>query len=51
LLVVAVVCAIVPYFLVRDPITRIVHSLRHKPAGPAHPPAASTNEDTKGPDR
>jgi len=48
MLVVAVVCAIVPYFLVRGPITRIVHLLRHKSARPARPSAASTNQDTKG---
>jgi hypothetical protein len=32
-LVVAVMCAIVPYFLIRGPITRTVRLLRHKLAG------------------
>jgi len=35
MLVVAVVCAIVPYFLVRGPITRIARLLYRKWAGPA----------------
>jgi hypothetical protein len=40
-LVVAVVCAIVPYVLVRGPITRIARLLYRKWAGPA--PTAKTN--------
>jgi hypothetical protein len=49
MLVVAVVCAIVPYFLVRGPITRLARLLYRKWAGPAHPSAVTPNEDTKGP--
>jgi hypothetical protein len=46
LLVVAVTCAIVPYFLVRGPITRIASLLRKKWAGPANQSAANTRNDT-----
>ena len=42
-LVVAVVCAIVPYVLVRGPITRIARLLYRKWAGPAPAPTAKTN--------
>ena len=48
LLVVAVACAIVPYFLVRGPITRIVVLLHRKWARPAVEPAATTKGDAKG---
>ena len=48
LLVVAVVCAIVPYFLVRGPITRIARLLHRKWAGPADEAAANPKEDTAG---
>ena len=48
LLVVAVGCAIVPYFLVRGPITRIVVLLHRKWAGPAGKPAATAKEDAEG---
>jgi hypothetical protein len=41
-LVVAVVCAIVPYVLVRGPITRLARLLNRKGAGPSHAPAANT---------
>jgi hypothetical protein len=52
LLVVAVVCAIVPYCLVRGPITRIARMLYRKWAGPPPQAAGTSNEDTKGrPDR
>jgi hypothetical protein len=43
MLVVAVVCAILPYFLVRGPITRIVCLLRRKSAEPVPPSAVSPN--------
>ena len=48
MLVVAVVCAIVPYFLIRGPVTRIARMLYRKWAGPAAPSAVSPGEDTKG---
>ncbi len=44
-LVVALVCAIVPYVLVRGPITRIARLLYRKWAGSPPPPAPKT--DTK----
>jgi hypothetical protein len=47
-LVVAVVCAIVPYFLIRGPVTRIARLLYRKWAGPASRPAVRPSEDTKG---
>ena len=47
LLVVAVVCAIVPYFLVRGPITRIVVLLHRKWAGPAAQSTVNPKEATK----
>jgi hypothetical protein len=42
-LVVAVVCAIVPYVLVRGPITRLARMLYGKWTGPALSPAPKTN--------
>jgi hypothetical protein len=36
MLIVAVVCAIVPYFLVRGPVMRIAHVLHRKRAGSAN---------------
>jgi hypothetical protein len=51
-LLVAVVCAIVPYFLIRGPVTRIVRLLYRKWTGCAAQSAVSPGEDTKGrPDR
>jgi hypothetical protein len=47
-LLVAVVCAIVPYFLIRGPVTRIARMLYRKWAGPPAQSAVSPNEDTKG---
>ena len=47
-LVVAVMCAIVPYLLVRGPVTRIARLLYRKWAGPAAQSAVTPNEDTKG---
>ena len=48
MLVVAVVCAIVPYFLIRGPVTRIARILYRKWTGRASQSAVSTGEDTKG---
>ena len=47
MLVVAVVCAIVPYFLIRGPVTRIARILYRKWTGPAAQSAVSPNADTK----
>jgi hypothetical protein len=44
---VAVMCAVVPYFLVRGPITRLVHLLRRR-GGAADAPAATTKADVEG---
>jgi hypothetical protein len=41
MLIVAVVCAIVPYFLIRGPVTRLVHALRRHRRGT---PEATTSE-------
>ena len=48
MLVVAVVCAIVPYFLIRGPVTRIARLLYRKWARPAGQSGATPNQDTKG---
>jgi hypothetical protein len=48
MLVVAVVCAIVPYFLVRGPVTRIARLLYRKWARPAAPLGTNPNRQTKG---
>lgn len=48
MLIVAVVCAIVPYFLIRGPVTRIAHSLFAKKAGPASEPAAESTPADEG---
>ena len=48
MLVVAVMCAIVPYFLVRGPITRIARLLYRKLAGPPAQSATTPNEHPKG---
>ena len=45
MLVVAVMCAIVPYFLIRGPITRIVNSLHRRWRGAAEPTTATTQPD------
>jgi hypothetical protein len=47
LLVVAVVCAVVPYVLVRGPITRTARLLYRRWGGPAHQPAATTKADAE----
>ena len=48
MLVVAVACAIVPYFLIRGPVTRIARLLRRNWAGTAGQSGATPNQDTKG---
>ena len=47
MLVVAVVCAIVPYFLVRGPITRLAHLLFRRRGGATDAPAATTSADAE----
>jgi hypothetical protein len=48
LLIVAVACAIVPYCLIRGPVTRLATLLYRKWVRPAAPSAVSPNEDTRG---
>ena len=48
-LVVAVVCAIVPYILIRGPVLRSARWLYRKWVGPAAPSAVNPNEDTQAP--
>jgi hypothetical protein len=45
---VAVMCAIVPYFLVRGPLTRLVYALQRRWRGAAGPTAARTKPDGEG---
>jgi hypothetical protein len=45
MLIVAVVCAIVPYFLVRGPVMRLAHFLRRRWGGTADATAAATKAD------
>ena len=45
MLIVAVACAIVPYFLVRGPVMRLAHFLRRRWGGAADPTAAATKAD------
>jgi hypothetical protein len=47
-LVVAVMCAIVPYFLIRGPVTRIARMLYRKWTGRAAQLAVSPSEHSKG---
>ena len=42
MLIVAVVCAILPYFLVRGPVMRLAHFLRRRRGGAADATAAAT---------
>jgi len=49
MLIVAVVCAIVPYFLVRGPITRLVHILRRRWRGAAEPTTTTVKPDPESP--
>ena len=48
LLVVAVTCAIVPYFLIRGPVTRIAVLLHRKWVGPSSQSAASPEKEQAG---
>ena len=48
LLIVAVACAIVPYVLIRGPVTRLTRGLYKNPAGPASQSAANPQQDTGG---
>ena len=45
MLIVAVACAIVPYFIIRGPVTRTVNSLRRRWGGAAAASAATTKAD------
>ena len=45
MLIVAVACAIVPYFLVRGPVTRLVYSLQRRWRGATGPTTATTKPD------
>lgn len=45
---VAVMCAVVPYFLVRGPITRLVHLLLHRRDGATDAPAPKAKPDAAG---
>ena len=47
MLIVATVCAVVPYFLVRGPITRLAHWVRQRWSGAAEPPAAAPEVDAE----
>lgn len=47
MLVVAVVCAIIPYFLIRGPVTRIARLLHRKWTGQANQSTAKTQKDTE----
>ena len=47
MLIVAVVCAVVPYVLVRGPLTRLVHFVQRRRGGAADPPAAVTKTDSE----
>jgi hypothetical protein len=46
-LIVAVVCAVVPYVLVRGPITRLWHHLRRRRGGGTDSTAAATKADAE----
>jgi hypothetical protein len=47
MLIVAVACAILPYFLVRGPITRLVHRVRRKHVTPFSAAASRTARDAE----
>jgi len=49
MLIVAVVCAIVPYFLVRGPILRLAHWFRLRVSGSAGTSTAAANPDSESP--
>ena len=48
MLIVAVACAIVPYFLVRGPIMRLAHRLRLRWGGAANASATASDVDAEG---
>jgi hypothetical protein len=48
LLIVAVACAIVPYVLIRGPITRLTRGLYQRQAGPASVSAAKSRPGAQG---
>jgi len=45
---VAVMCAVVPYFLVRGPITRLVHLLLHRRSASPDSQAVATKPGAEG---
>ena len=47
-LIVAVACAIVPYVLIRGPVSRLTRGLHKNQAGPANKSAANRKEDAEG---
>ena len=47
MLIVAVVCAIVPYFLIRGPVTRLVYFLQRRWRGAAEPTTSTTKPDAE----
>jgi len=49
MLIVAVVCAIVPYFLIRGPVTRLVYILQQRFRGAAEPTTGTTKPDPESP--
>lgn len=51
MLIVAVACAIVPYFLIRGPVTRLVYSLHRRWRGAAKPTATTTVPDAESHER
>ena len=51
MLIVAVVCAIVPYFLIRGPVTRIVYFLQRRWRGAAEPTTSTTKPDAESDER
>ena len=46
MLIVAVVCAIAPYFLIRGPVTRLVYYLQQRRRGAVEPTAARMKPDS-----
>jgi hypothetical protein len=51
MLIVAVACAIVPYFLIRGPVTRTVNTLSRRRRGAAAQATAGTKRDAAGHER
>jgi len=47
MLIVAVVCAVVPYVLVRGPLTRLVHFVQRRRDGALHTSAPATKVDSE----